>query len=744
MGGPYLKYIKMDAFGAFGGKTVGPFAPGLNAVFGENEAGKTTVASFVDGVLFGWREARGIVNTYKPANAERSGSLFFSVPQPADPQGRAGGDGQAPADEREVELSRVRNAEGLQGDATIVADIDKETFETVFSLTSGELMGLHNTSDVTAKLLTAGSGTGASPAHALAAVDERLAGYTSRSERAEHSLVRLGAEKERLRAEVAEAAEEEQLRKREDEELLSMDRRRSELSERTRSLNGEIELLCATRVRVEKIDAELAQIDEELAALEDEGAELEGQRAPRRDEDLAGLVGLSASEERALRDQIDALAAEKAKRDHAVDLARDDYLSSKAASTALDEALEAEGLEAEERVERVTRSVLSVVLPILFAVLGASLFVFGSVKLGFSYVAFGIVLITLAALMAFAALVLFARPDRKGHDKQQRRANAQWVVLQDKKKLEACVEAQEEFDERARAELDAAGLAGAHGSIRQARELLDEARELRVADDLLEQRNKAVVSRRAKLRGHRRQGLDQRRRLLEAAGLREGCTLEGIDEALEQKERQREGLMEAYEGFNRRYGELKQELSAARGRRDFDALKQEYQQVCTREAESLRSFATLLLARRMLTASIAAWESNSQPEVYRCASRLLSLMTSGRWTKVELTEDGKLQVVDSVKNRRDPVLLSTGTRQQLYLALRIALLLEADNVGRAVPVLADDILVNFDASRRAGAAAALAELARARQVILFTSHKEVLEALRAADPSLNEIALSPA
>ena len=74
-------------------------------------------------------------------------------------------------------------------------------------------------------------------------------------------------------------------------------------------------------------------------------------------------------------------------------------------------------------------------------------------------------------------------------------------------------------------------------------------------------------------------------------------------------------------------------------------------------------------------------------------------------------------------------------------ALRIALLMTADNVGRAVPILADDILVNFDTSRRAGAARALAELARMRQVILFTCHEEVVEALREADPTLNEVEL---
>ena len=116
---PFLKHIKMESFGAFSGKVVGPFGPHLNVVFGPNEAGKTTTASFVRGVLFGWEEARGVRNTYKPQAADRAGSLFFD-------DGEGG----------EIELFRGRNAEGLKGDASLVHDIDRETFSTMFSLTA--------------------------------------------------------------------------------------------------------------------------------------------------------------------------------------------------------------------------------------------------------------------------------------------------------------------------------------------------------------------------------------------------------------------------------------------------------------------------------------------------------------------------------------------------------------------------------------------------------------------------------
>ena len=73
----YLEHIKIVSFGAFSNKAVGPFAPHLNVVYGPNEAGKTTLASFVGGVLFGWEEARGSRNTYKPC-------LLYTSPSPRD------------------------------------------------------------------------------------------------------------------------------------------------------------------------------------------------------------------------------------------------------------------------------------------------------------------------------------------------------------------------------------------------------------------------------------------------------------------------------------------------------------------------------------------------------------------------------------------------------------------------------------------------------------------------------------
>ena len=596
----FLERLHMRGFGAFSDKRVGPFKPGMNVVYGKNEAGKTTTAKFIEGVLFGWEADRGARNTYRPAGAERTGSMVFVDEQTG----------------VEREVSRARNADGLQGSPDARAlfdDIDKETFSTMFSLTSDELRSLRNTPDVTARLLTAGSGTAASPAHALADVNARLAALTSRAAGAEDSIVNLRARREELRAQVAQAAEASERAKAQDKELRELEPQRADLQERLRALNAEIERLTAAQATLARLDESIADADERIAQL-----------------------------------------------------------------------------NAQEQDAR--------------------------------------------------------REEQRG-DRQQ---SLRWVMLQDEKKLEACEADVAEHGQTIAAYLESVGLAGAHGSLRHARTLLDNAKEARAQLRLFAQRRQAIVSQRTSVESRLDEVYAQRDALeneLAAAhasvGLAPGVPVSAatLSQALAAKVHQRDGLQEALDRANHRAGELKSILAAARAEHRFEALKFEAEHVQTRLNESCDAYARLLLARSMLNSAISVWESRSQPEVYAQAGRLMARMTGGAWMEVRMNERGRLSVVDAFKAERDPLHLSLGTCQQLYLSLRIALLTAADNVGRAVPILADDILVNFDDERRRGAAEALAELARTRQVIMFTCHKDMAKLMQKVDPGLNLIKL---
>lgn len=717
--------MKIVSFGSFSNRVIGPFAPHLNVVYGKNEAGKTTLNAFAAGVLFGWEDARGAKNTYKPGNAERAGSLFFTDDETGE----------------EIELSRARNADGLQGPDGFLDDIDKETYQTMFALTSDELRSLRNTTDVTAKLLTAGSGTGASPAHALSEIQRRIAEYTSRASGIDHSIVQLTAQQDELRSDIAQAGDEAERVKHQDKEFHELAPQREALNESLQRLNAEIETLSAGKAALEKLEEDLSRnLERRDDVLEKERALVAEHRLHEQAIDPA-LASIAAADEHSLRDRIDALSEERSKYQHSVDLAQENYTDSKSNYEALLEAPDLKELEDRARRQRHVQITLSVALPVLFVLVGVPVFMHGREITSLSFTALGIILVVFALFLAGAALVMLFRPTKTEEALAQRKQDAQWIMLQDKKKLEACEEGLEAQKMRVSAFLDHTGLGAARGSLRRARSLLDGAKDARAASGLFVQRQQALVAQLSSIEERLADIRQQKESLCSRLGLALTATPAEVKTLIEQKAHQRSGLIETSENVNRRYGELKQELAHAKRLKRFDALKLEYQQVTTRLAESEKDLARLLLARHMLETAITAWESKSQPEVYRQASRLLSMMTAGVWVQVRMSEGGKLQVIDRVKTVREPMHLSLGTCQQLYLSLRIALLMTAENVGRVIPIMADDILVNFDEERRRGAAGALMELAARRQVILFTCHEEIVRLMQDADSRLNLIEL---
>ncbi len=764
----YLQYMRVEHFGALSCRTVGPFAPGLNVVFGPNEAGKSTLAAFTDGVMFGWEEARGNRNTYKPAGANRAGSLLFAAKDD---------------DSATFELHRERNADGAQGSTFLVEDIDRATYRTMFWLTSDELRSLNGAGDMTARFLTAGSGTETSPAHALAAIRERLARFTSRAASAKESLVNLTAERDQLRARLNEAAERADALRSQARELHDIEPQRRSLNAQLESTHAAIEALSAARAGIDKIDAETMSLEAEKERLHDEerrtvaqrrmrmratGIEalsaaragidkidaetmsLEAEKERLHDEERrtvaqrrmrmratgAQLARMSGSEDRAVREKVEVLGERKAKVMHALETAQDAHRNATAAYEALVES--ADNRPRETHGHRLLQIGVSALLFALLIVVGVPLFVQGRNAGSLSYASLGLVMVFFGLVLAAAALVLLFKPDRRDEERKDRIDEAMRAMIQSKKTLEACEREAAEMEEAITANLEKMGLEEAAGSLRRARVLLDEAKDARAEMALDRQRQQAVSMRVDEVETRLEELARQRIALCERAGAPADADDETFDQKLSELNLSRAELLERTEAVNMRWGELSQELAGGADEHEFDRLKTSYQTVLTRLREATRSFAKTLIAQRMLEEAVSAWEAQSQPAVFAEAGRLLALMTRGRWTGVTLSDDGEVRVLDDARIAREPRLLSLGTCQQLYLALRISLLISAPGVGANVPVMADDILVNFDAARREGAARALLELARVRQVIFFTCHEEVLDVLSRASSKTSD------
>ncbi|MGK0481305.1 MAG: hypothetical protein ACJAQ3_001278, partial [Planctomycetota bacterium] len=92
--------------------------------------------------------------------------------------------------------------------------------------------------------------------------------------------------------------------------------------------------------------------------------------------------------------------------------------------------------------------------------------------------------------------------------------------------------------------------------------------------------------------------------------------------------------------------------------------------------------------------------------------------SSGKQVMVARRPDGRQVGVDE---------MSSGTCDQLYLALRVASVEHMLKTVEPMPFIADDLFVNFDDERTEAALRVLAELSKSTQVIVFSHHASVVD-----------------
>ncbi len=163
-------------------------------------------------------------------------------------------------------------------------------------------------------------------------------------------------------------------------------------------------------------------------------------------------------------------------------------------------------------------------------------------------------------------------------------------------------------------------------------------------------------------------------------------------------------------------------------------IKQE--KVLARLDLAAEQWAVLTLCRAMLDETRRIYETERQPEVLRQASAFFSVMTEGRYIRVFTPLDGgDIQVERADGARLLPQAMSRGTAEQLYLAMRLALVREYANHVEPLPVVFDDILVNFDPERARSSIKAMRELCSSHQVLLFTCHPHLVQVAQEIVPA---------
>ncbi len=160
-------------------------------------------------------------------------------------------------------------------------------------------------------------------------------------------------------------------------------------------------------------------------------------------------------------------------------------------------------------------------------------------------------------------------------------------------------------------------------------------------------------------------------------------------------------------------------------------------------AELSEQWVVSRLAQELLSRCIERFTLDHEPVLLQLTHQFLSKLTGGRYTSVDHAAgtDGSFCVRNARGEAIEPSKLSTGTREQLYLAIRMAFITHYTEQHEPLPVLMDDCFVNFDDARTRLALQTLLGWKDSVQTILLSCHGRVVQQLAELAPDTPVICL---
>ncbi len=247
--------------------------------------------------------------------------------------------------------------------------------------------------------------------------------------------------------------------------------------------------------------------------------------------------------------------------------------------------------------------------------------------------------------------------------------------------------------------------------------------------------------------GRLRDELRQRERAREALGVEPRDLEDASPTDLEAREREVAARLEELENQRVQVAEertrLRVEVEQMEGAEESSALAQSLEVSRARAREAARRWAVNTLAWRLVGRARQTFERERQPFVLQRAAEHFARLTGGNYLRVyhPLEEESQLRVETAEGTSRLPEALSRGTAEQLYLALRLGFVEDFSRERDPLPLVMDDIFVNFDGQRASRALEVLGEMACRHQVLVFTCHAETVERARRACPQVQVIDL---
>lgn len=201
-----------------------------------------------------------------------------------------------------------------------------------------------------------------------------------------------------------------------------------------------------------------------------------------------------------------------------------------------------------------------------------------------------------------------------------------------------------------------------------------------------------------------------------------GGRVTALDQAIEEQDKARLAQVEEKTTLEREFAGIDGSARAAEA-------SQQAQEALSRARLAVDEYVRLRVSAAMLRRAIDIYRERNQGPILKRAGEIFCVLTCGAFVRLDTDfGDADSLVLVGVRDEGERVRvdgLSTGTVDQLYLALRLAAIERYLETSEPVPLIADDILIQFDDPRSAATLKALEVLSRKTQILLFTHHKHV-------------------
>jgi len=155
-------------------------------------------------------------------------------------------------------------------------------------------------------------------------------------------------------------------------------------------------------------------------------------------------------------------------------------------------------------------------------------------------------------------------------------------------------------------------------------------------------------------------------------------------------------------------------------------------------------WAILTIAQTLLNDTKSEFQQQRQAPLLRTAAHHFRNFTLGHYPDVQrVPGEERIDIVEESGRVKDTDGLSRATAEQLYLAMRFALIEDHTQRSEPMPVLMDDVMVNFDGERRQAVCESVLEISKLHQVFVLTCHlafvDELLNAAKATTLPLPKV-----